>query len=399
MLKRALSWFAGRKGPAFEGSAGACVLLVDPDGRISAFSNGAPGVAGVTAARLGGLPLTDLFRSQDRPAVMRALSLGGASGRVAAMTSGDGAAPRRLDLAVAVRADGKRSVLLLPAALESEQSTALRTEAETARSEAKDTADLLADLSHEMRTPLNAVIGFSGAMQSEMFGPIGHPKYEEYAGHIRASGQHLLDLVNAILDLAKIEADRFSLKRESVHIGKLVDECAGMVRLEAQSAGLRLVTHIEPGIPESFLDPRAVRQILLNLLSNAVKFTDAGDIVLSASTDGGDIVLTVTDTGVGMSARELAQLGARFTAAKGEGVRGAKGNGLGLSLAFALAELHGGRMTLKSAPGEGLAARVVLPIISPAAPARRRDSHGPNPALLTQLERIEAYRRERASAA
>ncbi|MEQ8751832.1 MAG: HAMP domain-containing sensor histidine kinase, partial [Amphiplicatus sp.] len=289
----------------------------------------------------------------------------------------------------------------MPAASEQAQIASLRAEAEEAKREAKETADLLADLSHEMRTPLNAVIGFAGAMRAEMFGPLGHEKYDEYAEHIHASGEHLLDLVSSILDLAKIEADRFSLKREAVNAGALAEECAGIVRLSAEAAGLTLTTRIAPSIPDSFLDARAVRQIIINLLSNAVKFTSDGEITLSVEAEDGEIVLTVTDTGVGMSEAELAKLGARFTAAHGDGVRGAKGAGLGLALAFAFAELHGGSMKLSSAPGEGLTARVALPVVAPASPSRRRREavSMQNPALLTQLDRIEAYRRERASAA
>ncbi|MEE2691282.1 MAG: HAMP domain-containing sensor histidine kinase [Pseudomonadota bacterium] len=404
MLKRALesltSRFAAR--PAWTGSAGACVLLIGRDGRIAGVSEAAATVTGVWASQLHGAVFAELFRPDDRGAASRALSLGGASGRVLLETDPAFGPSRRLDIAVSTRPDGRSDVLLLPARRETDEVAALREEAESARREAKQTADLLADLSHEMRTPLNAVIGFAGAMRAEMFGPLGHEKYDEYAEHIRASGEHLLDLVSSILDLAKIEADRFSLKREAVNAGALAEECAGIVRLQAEAAGLKLTTRISPEIPESFLDPRAVRQIVLNLLSNAVKFTSDGEITLTAQIEADEIVLTVTDTGVGMSDAEIAKLGSRFTAAHGDGVRGAKGAGLGLALAFALAELHGGSMKLSSAPGEGLTARVALPVVAPAAPARHRRAPaqaGANPALLTQLERIEAYRRERASAA
>lgn len=294
-----------------------------------------------------------------------------------------------------------------PAAAEIEQ---LRQEVAAARAEAKAARDRLADLSHEMRTPLNAVIGFSGAMGAEVFGPLGHARYYEYAEHIRSSGAHLLDLVNSILDLSRIEADRFDLKREAVNVGSLALECAAMVRLGAEAAGLKLDAHIEDGMPESFLDPRAVRQILINLLSNAVKFTSDGAISLTAARVGEAIEILVKDTGVGMSAEELAKLGARFTAAQGAGVRGAKGAGLGLALAFALADLHGGSLKLDSAPGEGVTATLRLPLVAP--PQRKRDlkaveglgyagdeesARAEPPAVLTQLERIEAYRRRRAA--
>lgn len=275
------------------------------------------------------------------------------------------------------------------------------------RAEAKAARDRLADLSHEMRTPLNAVIGFSGAMGAEVFGPLGHTRYYEYAEHIRSSGAHLLDLVNSILDLSRIEADRFDLKREAVNLGSIALECAAMVRLGAEAAGLKLEARIEDGMPESFLDPRAVRQILINLLSNAVKFTSDGSIALTAARRGETVQIVVKDTGVGMSADELAKLGARFTSAQGAGVRGAKGAGLGLALAFALADLHGGSLKIDSAPGEGVTATLTLPIVEP--PQRKRDLKSvealgyaaddapPPQSVMTQMERIEAYRRQRAA--
>lgn len=407
MLKSALQRFLGRAGfgsaPVWRGGAGACVLRVASDGRVEAASDGTAAVTGLPARQLIGRAFTEIFAEADRPAATRALSLGSASGRLLLRAA---AAPQgRLDLAVSLRPDGGADALVLPwasGAEDGDRLAALQDEVQAARREAHETADLLADLSHEMRTPLNAVIGFAGAMRAEMFGPLGHEKYDEYAEHIRASGEHLLDLVNSILDLAKIEADRFSLKREAVNAGALAEECAAMVRLQAESAGLTLTVRVDDAVPESFLDPRAVRQIILNLLSNAVKFTADGEIILSVEAGQGEVILTVADTGVGMSDAELAKLGARFTAAHGAGVRGAKGAGLGLALAFALAELHGGSMKLSSAPGEGLTARVALPVVAPAAPARlqRRDIPvGRNPELATQLERIEAYRRERASAA
>lgn len=407
MLKSALQRFLGRLGfgapPVWRGGAGACVLRVASDGRVEAASDGAAAVTGLAARRLIGRPFTEIFAEADRPTAARALSLGSASGRLL-LRAAD--ADSRLDIAVSLRPDGGADALVLPSSTgntqESDRFAALQYEAQAARREAHETADMLVDLSHEMRTPLNAVIGFAGAMRAEMFGPLGHEKYEEYAEHIRTSGEHLLDLVNSILDLAKIEADRFSLKREAVNAGTLAEECAAMVRLQAEAAGLKLTTRIGDAIPESFLDPRAVRQIILNLLSNAVKFTADGEIVLSVEAGQGEVVLTVADTGVGMSEAELAKLGARFTTAHGAGVRGAKGAGLGLALAFALAELHGGSMKLSSAPGEGLTARVMLPFVAPAAPSRlqwRDIPAGQNPELATQLERIEAYRRERASAA
>ncbi|MEM9170394.1 MAG: HAMP domain-containing sensor histidine kinase [Pseudomonadota bacterium] len=281
-----------------------------------------------------------------------------------------------------------------------------RSEAAEAKREAKARADLLADLGHEMRTPLNAVIGFAGAMRNETFGPLGHEKYDEYAGYIGASGGHLLDLVSSILDLAKYEADRLVLEPKLTDLAPLARECAAMVRQAADEAGLKLLVQVQPDLPATYVDPRAARQVLINLLSNAVKFTADGEVALDMrrSDDAGAIVVTVRDTGVGMSPEELARLGARFTAAQGPGVRGAKGAGLGLALAHALAEAQGGSLKIASAPGEGVTATVRIPIVAaPCRVARRRDDASEPAApsgpavevpLQSQLDRIEAYRRE-----
>jgi signal transduction histidine kinase len=368
------------------------VLLLDAESRIVALSDSGPSLLARSKAAALGERLSSLFRPAHEADIERCLRIRGRT--TASMENG-----RRFDLAVQERADGLKAVLLVAAA---------EPLASPARKPVNEAAHVLADLSHEMRTPLNAVIGFAEAMTKETFGPLGHDKYREYAAHIRASGAHLLDLVSAILDMAKIEAGRLELQRELIEPSELARECAGIMRHAAEAAGLKLVVDVPPDLPSALLDPRAVRQILLNLLSNAVKFTSDGEVRLAATLEGGDIVFTVSDTGVGMSAEELKRLGPRFSALAADGVRGAKGAGLGLALAAALAELHEGTLTLQSAPGEGMTARVRLPVKAPAAPARRfhlrpvaaaSSAQKPVPPVLTQLERVARYRRERASAA
>lgn len=399
LLKRLFLRLAPGQGAVWDGAAGAAVMLIGRDGRIEAVSDGAAQLAGRPTRALIGEAFERLFRAEDRGGALRALSLGGAGARARARFAEGG----EVDILARARPDGKCSALLVERALDDGAARG-----GDAGEDVRATADLLADLSHEMRTPLNAVIGFADAMQKETFGPLGHDRYAEYAGHIRTSGAHLLDLVSQILDLAKIEADRFALKRELVDAGAIARECAGMVRLQAEHAGLKLNVRVADDLPESALDPRALRQILINLLSNAIKFTSDGEVTLEATAQGGEIVFTVTDTGVGMSEADLKKLGSRFTAAQGLGVRGAKGAGLGLALAYALAELHGGSMRIESAPGEGVKATVRLPVAPPARPERRRrletvlaasGETAPPPAILTQLDRIEAYRRERAKSA
>ena len=290
----------------------------------------------------------------------------------------------------------------------------LRRDVDRARTEARAIAARLADLSHEMKTPLNAVIGFAETIETEAFGPAGNEKYTDYATHIRTAGVHLLDLVTSLLDLARLDADRLSLRALKVEPLPLAEECAAMVRGIAEAAGLAVTvsTSDDASLPTCFFDPRAVRQILLNLLSNAIKFTSDGEIRLTVDMAGDDaIVFTVIDTGIGMNASDLAKLGPRYTDAQGDGVRGAAGAGLGLALAIRLARLHGGDIRFDSAPGEGLTARVVLPIdcaaelaAAPASVGVADDFRPDDAALeeersnavLTQQERIEAYRRASA---
>lgn len=392
-----------RRAAYWDGGPGAAVVAVDADGRVAALSGEADALAGHAAAAILGAPFLALFAEADRASV--AAALGEGAGRLAASLRRADGALVPVDLCFRRRESGESSVLILETRGRS-TGEKLSAAAAAMRAEARERADLLADLSHEMKTPLNAVIGFAEAMAGETFGPLGHRKYAEYADYIRASGGHLLDLVTSILDLARIEADRFTLHPEMTDLAKLAEECAGIVRLAAERAGLKLTTRIAADIPESWLDPRAMRQIVINLLSNAVKFTSDGEIVLSLDRAGEKIVLTVTDTGVGMSRDELDKLGARFTAAQVDGVRGAKGAGLGLALAFALAELHEGSLEIDSAPGEGVTATLRLPVRRPERPRRLHAvssaDAAPAPAtpqVLTQLERIEAYRRERQASA
>lgn len=392
---------------SWKGAPGAAVIAIGADGRIEDLSDGAPQALGLSRGELRGARFLELFAPADRPRLARALSLGAAAGRIDAQLL---QADRTLTILITQDPRGGASALLIEGRAQAHLAT-LQAQAERARADAAAAAERLADLSHEMRTPLNAVIGFSEAIAAETYGPLGHEKYGEYAAIIRASGGHLLDLVTAILDLAKIEAGRLPLRREKIDAGALARECAAIVRLQAEKAGLKLAVEIGSDLPEVYLDPRAVRQILLNLLANAVKFTSDGGVSLTVCAAGADIAFTVADTGVGMNADDLARLGARFTPARADGVRGANGAGLGLALARALSELHGGAMTLSSAPGEGLVARVVLPAGAPAAPVRRLkavsrvtaderpQAAAPAPEVLTQLERIEAWRRQRALSA
>jgi hypothetical protein len=184
-------------------------------------------------------------------------------------------------------------------------------------------------MSHELRTPLNAIIGFSDVMRSRLFGQM-HARYEEYAGLIHESGQHLLSLITDILDLSKIEAGKFVLDPRPVDMGETVASCLEMTRRRAEETGITLSADVPDDLPMLVADPRSVKQILLNLLSNAVKFTPAGGHVsLSAKALDGRLRLSVRDTGIGIPGKTLARIGAAFEQANNDPMLAREGTGLG----------------------------------------------------------------------
>ena len=231
-------------------------------------------------------------------------------------------------------------------------------------------SEFLANMSHELRTPLNAIIGFSEMMTSGMFGPLGDPRYVGYAGDIHASGQHLLALINDILDMAKIEAGKMTLRPERLDVAELVDDSLRLVRTRMEAGAIKLVVDLAPGLPDLVADERAMKQVLLNLLSNAVKFTPAGGrVTVGAETEGERVRLWVADTGIGIAEEDLARLGRPFEQAESQQSKTVQGTGLGLALVKALTALHEGEFRLESAPGVGTTASVLLP--ARAAPMRR----------------------------
>ncbi len=218
----------------------------------------------------------------------------------------------------------------------------------------------LANMSHELRTPLNAIIGFSEVMTHEMFGALGGPRYLEYSRLIHESGNHLLELINSILDMSKIEAGKFELSEEVFDLAAVAEASVRFVKLPAERAGVVLKTTIVPGARTIFADKRAVKQILVNLLSNGVKFTTrGGEVSIRAGLDTRGIEIAVSDSGVGISPKDLVRLGKPFEQVEGGRVK--EGTGLGLSLVKALTAMHGGEATIESVLGEGTTVRVRLP--------------------------------------
>jgi two-component system, cell cycle sensor histidine kinase DivJ len=218
----------------------------------------------------------------------------------------------------------------------------------------------LANMSHELRTPLNAIIGFSEMMTREMFGEIG-PRYQEYSRLIHESGAHLLDLINSVLDMSKIEAGKFELVEELFNLADTAESAVRFLKIPAERAGVALALEIAPNAALVYADRRAIKQILVNLLSNGVKYTPAGGEVRVTARYNGGVEITVRDTGTGISQADLGRLGKPFEQVESAQTRAKEGTGLGLALVKALAAMHGGEAVIASALGEGTAVTVRLP--------------------------------------
>jgi signal transduction histidine kinase len=241
------------------------------------------------------------------------------------------------------------------------------TETEAAREEAmlasRSKGEFLAFMSHELRTPLNAVIGFAEMLESEAYGPLGDAHYKDYAGLIRQAGQHLLEVINSILDLSRIEAGKMTLTLDRL---KVVDEADAVISLlltQARQKELSLVMDASlHALPVLHADRSAFRQVLLNLISNAIKFTrPEGRIVVTGSTDADTIRISVSDNGQGIAPADLVRLGEAFYQAGPKNQR-RQGFGLGLAISHRLMALHGGRLTIASEFGRGTTATMVFPL-------------------------------------
>ncbi len=221
----------------------------------------------------------------------------------------------------------------------------------------------LASMSHELRTPLNAILGFSEVMSGEVLGPIQNESYKDYVRDIHHSGQHLLNLINEILDLSRIEAGRYDLSEAALALSDIAEDCVSLVQLKARSKNIRIVEAFEADMPLVWADEKSIRQVLLNLLSNAVKFTPVGgEIVVKLGwTAGGGQYLAVKDNGPGIAEEEIPVVLSAF----GQGsiaIKSAEqGTGLGLPIVQAILAKHGGEFVLKSRLREGTEAIAILP--------------------------------------
>jgi signal transduction histidine kinase len=241
-----------------------------------------------------------------------------------------------------------------------EAGEALRTAKDQAEAANRAKSEFLANMSHELRTPLHSIIGFGELIHDQAGGRIGD-NYTEWAGEILNSGRHLLDMINGLLELSKIETGRFDLIEDTVDLTAVARACIGMIRLQAEANGVRIHNSLEEPNITLRADLRAVKQILLNLLTNAVKFTPAGGSVTIRTEHTDGLALVVADTGIGIDPDALGTLGEPFTQADASISRKYGGTGLGLAISSRLAALHGGGLTIQSTQGQGTTVRVTFP--------------------------------------
>ncbi|HRK97683.1 MAG TPA: ATP-binding protein [Alphaproteobacteria bacterium] len=247
-----------------------------------------------------------------------------------------------------------------------------RTQHERELCEAKESAErayaaksqFLANMSHELRTPLNAIIGFSEMIERQMLGPIGTPKYLDYIGGIRESGEHLLDLISDILDMSKIEAGKYTLDIEDFNLHKVLRLAVHMIEGRALDGNVKVISAIpEETDLQMSGDRRAIMQMVLNILSNAVKFTDeGGQVRIECEADDDSVTISVQDTGIGIPASKLRYVTKPFEQAANQFTRNHEGSGLGLAITKELAELHGGALVITSQVGVGTCVRITLPL-------------------------------------
>lgn len=248
-----------------------------------------------------------------------------------------------------------------------EQLFRAKRESDAARSRAEDAnhakSHFLANMSHELRTPLNAIIGFSEVMATEIFGVHAKPIYKEYSNDINRSGQHLLGLINDILDLSRIEAGRFEIVEEEVDIASLAEEANRLLNIRAEAQGVTVVYDFAPNLPLLYADMRAMRQIWINLLTNAIKFSPRDSVVtmLIHRDPNGDLRFGVHDQGSGISESEIGRVTEAFTQGAAGIAQPGKGSGLGLSIVKGLLQLHGGSFEIRSKIKVGTQAEAIFP--------------------------------------
>lgn len=227
-------------------------------------------------------------------------------------------------------------------------------------------SEFLASMSHELRTPLNAIMGFSEMLTGNFFGPLGSAKYEEYVEDIHASSEHLLHLINDILDLSAIEAGKHPLAKESLNVNELIEDCSTIIVAGTNDKSVMYSVEVTKNTGPLYADRRAMKQILFNVLSNAIKFTPEGGLIaLKVSTSNGHHVFEVSDTGKGIPEKKLPSLTDPFVRIEDDPYKAQKGTGLGLAIVKSLVDLHEGELIIESEVGKGTVVTIILPSSAP----------------------------------
>jgi len=231
-----------------------------------------------------------------------------------------------------------------------------------AESASRSKSEFLVNMSHEFRTPLNAILGFAAMIEGAMVGPIER-KYQEYASDIQNSGKHLMELLSDILDLSKVEAGKLDIDEQEVDVVEVITNCADMVRLRVEEAQLIMTTEFPPELPTLYADRRRLSQVLVNLMTNAIKFTAPGGRIGVSAQIGGNagIVIAVSDTGIGIAEEDIPKVLEKFGQVRFNHMHAHEGTGLGLAVANALMELHGGTLRIISDKGVGTTVTVIFP--------------------------------------
>ncbi len=347
------------------------VVVIGADGDIRSMNRSASALFNYDDEDTRGKPFVMLFAHESQKAVLDYLS--GISGHGVASVLNDGRevigreaaggfVPLFMTLGHLTSSSGYCAVIrdITQWKRTEDELRGAKSAAETANAHK---TDFLARVSHEIRTPLNAIIGFSDMMAGERFGPIGHPRYVEYANDIGRSGRHVLDIVNDLLDISKIEAGEMELDFDAISLNEAISEAVALLQPQANSQRVIIRTALSHAVPEVVADLRSIKQIALNILSNAIRFTPSGgQIVVSTSYEtNGSVVLRIRDTGVGMTRSELDQAMKPFRQVSTQSRHRGEGTGLGLPLTKAMVDANRAIFAISSTPNEGTLVEIAFP--------------------------------------
>jgi PAS domain S-box-containing protein len=348
------------------------VVVVDRDGLVLTFNRSAEALFGYEYHQVARRPFTELFAPESEPAASDYLDALVKNGAASVLIDGrevigrvrqGGLIPLFMTMGPIGAGMPKFCAVLRDLTQWKRAEEDLLNAKRAAERASSAKSEFLAKISHEIRTPLNAIIGFSEVMTAEQFGPIGNDRYREYLKDIHGSGEHLVSLINDLLDLSKIEAGKLDMVFASVNLNQLVQQCVALMQPQANQQRIIIRSSLSQTLPPVEADARSVRQIVLNLLSNSIKFTGAGGqvIISTALTDRGDAILRVRDTGAGMTDKEIETAMEPFRQLATSTRWGSGGTGLGLPLTKALAEANRASFTIKSAVDTGTLVEIAFP--------------------------------------